>query len=97
MSEEGHCGHCHKPLPENAVSDYWCSQDHYQMWSRSRSDPLDQYWQRYADRARQPRAEQIPVERFPAEELADAMDQIRQAFEQAGEAFGRIVEYDHMH
>jgi len=36
----GRCGHCRELLPDNAVSDYFCSAGHQDLWHQARSVPL---------------------------------------------------------
>lgn len=50
--DESICGYCHDPLPVNAVSSYFCSQGHQEMWGRNRSEPVDEValYHRWRDR-----------------------------------------------
>lgn len=41
MTDQPICGFCREPLPENAVSEFWCSQGHQELWHRNRGEPLD--------------------------------------------------------
>ena len=54
----GCCGHCRKPLPDNTVSDYFCGQGCQDLWSRGRSEPVDEVrlWLRWRDAGREPTA-----------------------------------------
>jgi hypothetical protein len=40
LSIDGRCGYCREPLPDNAVSDYFCSSGHQDLWHQARSEPL---------------------------------------------------------
>lgn len=86
MTAAGHCGYCQEPLPEDAVSDYYCSQGHQDLWHMRRSESLDG----------RPGKPHLTWD-HQAQQISATMTGIRAAFAELGQVVQRCSEqFDHL-